>query len=141
MTDLYCSVDDVIRVSGVKPSSLKLDKGSDPDGALETLLTKWINQSMALIDSYCHRTFTKDEITAFTVAESVCVRMTANMVALTQARKDTPLIKVNDWKVEISSAGIFTKELKDDLKPFVVDKSTKSDTVDFMAVTGEDLYP
>jgi hypothetical protein len=138
MVNSYCAVEDVIRITGVKPVSLKLDKEEDPDNALETLLSKWITHSSALIDSYCNRSFdkTKDE-TAYIVAESVCLRITANMVALSQARKDTPLVKVNDWKVEISSAAIFTKELKDDLTPYVKEKSNNSDTVDFMAVTGD----
>lgn len=139
---MYCTVEDVIQVTGVKPSSLKLDKKDDPDGALETLLNKWINQSTALIDSYCNRTFDESiDQTAYAVAESVCIRITANMVALTQARKDTPLIKVNDWKVEISSADIFPQELKNDLKPYVKEKSNNSDPIDFFAVTGDPLEP
>lgn len=136
MTD-YCTALEVIRLTGVKPSSLKLDKEADPDLALETLITDWIQQSMALIDSYCHRTFTVDETTSWNVVRSVCQRMTANMVALSQARRDTPLVKVNDWRVEISSAGIFTKELREDLDPFVVEKSNKTDTVDFFTITGD----
>lgn len=136
---MYCTVEDVILVTGVKPEHLKLDKKEDPDGALETLITKWITQSMALIDSHCNRTFDNAiDPTAYSVAESVCLRITANMVALTQARKDTPLVKVNDWKVEISSAGIFPDELKNDLKPYVKEKSNNSDTVDFMAICGDD---
>jgi hypothetical protein len=137
LTD-YCTAREVIILTGVKPSSVKLDKEPDPDTALETLITDWIKQSMALIDSYCHRTFTETETTSWYVVRSVCQRMTTNMVAFTQARKDTPLVKVNDWKVEISTATIFSKELKDDLEPYVVDKSNKSDSVDFFAITGED---
>jgi siderophore synthetase component len=137
LTD-YCTALEVIRLTGVKPSSLKLDKEADPDLALETLITDWIQQSMALIDSYCHRTFTVDETTSWNVVRSVCQRMTANMVALSQARRDTPLVKVNDWRVEISSAGIFTKELKDDLEPYIHTSSKVSGSIDFSAITGED---
>ncbi len=136
MTD-YCTALEVIRLTGVKPSSLKLDKEADPDLALETLITDWIQQSMALIDSYCHRTFTVDETTSWNVVRSVCQRITANMVAFSQARRDTPLVKVNDWRVEVSSSEIFPKELREDLDPFVVEKSNKTDTVDFFTITGD----
>jgi len=62
------------------------------------------------------------------------------MVALAVARRETALVKVNDWTIKISDDNVFNDSLKADLNPFVVDKSTKSDNVDFSAVTGADLY-
>jgi hypothetical protein len=44
---------------------------------------------------------------------------------------------VNDWRVEVSSSEIFPKELREDLDPFVVEKSNKTDTVDFFTITGD----
>jgi len=46
-------------------------------------------------------------------------------------------VKVDDWKVAISSSSIFTNDLKSDLKPFVVDKSRVSDKIDFFSITGD----
>ena len=60
------------------------------------------------------------------------------MVALAQARKDTPVIKVNDWTIKTVGSDIFTEDLKDDLAPFVHErKSYKSDKIDFFAITGD----
>ena len=70
---------------------------------------------------------------------NVCLRLTANMVALAVARRETALVKVNDWTIKISDDNVFNDSLKSDLKPFTVDKSTKSDSVEFTAVTGDDL--
>lgn len=130
----YCTADEVIQLTGIRPEQVRLEKG-DTEG-LTSLLGKWIGYCKSLIDGFCHKTF--DDNTPGGVAV-VCLRMAANMVALSQTRKDTPLIKVNDWKVGISSSAIFTQDLKDDLKDggFVVDKSNKSDSVDFFAITGD----
>ena len=135
--DKYCTAQDIISLTGVKPSNLKFDKKEDPEGALEGILNKWITEAMALIDSYCHRSFTPADQVSWNVASSVCKRITANMVAFSQARRDTPLVKVNDWRVEVSSSEIFPKELREDLDPFVVEKSNKTDTVDFFTITGD----
>jgi hypothetical protein len=130
----YCAAEDLKQLTGIKPEHLRLEK-EDVDG-LDAILNDWILQAKGLIDSYCHTNFDNDIPAA---VENVCLRLAANMVALSQTRKGTPLIKVNDWKVGISSSAIFTQDLKDDLKDgnFVVDKSNKSDSIDFFAITGD----
>lgn len=131
----YCTTEEVIGLTGVTPKKLKLD-GDDNEG-LNTLLTKWISQAESLIDSYCHTSWTDNVPGA---VSNVCLRLVANMVALAVARRETALVKVNDWTIKISDDNVFNDSLKADLTPFVIDKSTKSDNVDFSAVTGADLY-
>lgn len=128
----YCTPSEVKTLTGIKPQHLRLEK--EDDAGLTTILTGWIGQCKSLIDSHCHTNF--DDSTPLAVS-NVCLRMAANMVAFAQARKDTPLVKVNDWKIQITSSEIFTQDLKDDLEPFVVDKSNKSDKIDFFAITGD----
>ena len=70
---------------------------------------------------------------------NVCLRLTANMVALAQARKDTPVIQVKEWNVQTVSSNIFSNDLKRDLTPFVHErKSYKGDEIDFFVITGDD---
>ena len=69
--DKYCTAQDIISLTGVKPSNLKLDKKEDPEGALEGILNKWITEAMALIDSYCHRSFTPADQVSWNVAVNV----------------------------------------------------------------------
>ncbi len=91
-----------------------------------------------MIISYCNYDFNDlDEIPIAVV--NVCLRLTANMVALAQARKDTPVVQVKDWTVQTISSNIFSNDLKRDLAPFVREaKSHKSDRMDFFVITGDD---
>ena len=72
--------------------------------------------------------------------KNVAIRLVANMIALHTARRDTPITKVNDWSVTIISSRIFTDDLKEDLSAFVREKSNKSDTIEFFAITGDKLW-
>lgn len=49
---------------------------------------------------------------------SCAERMVANLVALAIQRRVTPLVKVDDFSVQLSSDEIFTRTLKDDLRPW-----------------------
>ena len=132
----WIAPEDIIEFTGVKPQTFRFDR--DDLSSLETLLEKWILQSEGLIMSYCNHDFSDyEEIPSAVV--NVCLRLTANMVALAQARKDTPVIQVNEWNVQTVSSNVFSNDLKRDLTPFVHErKSYKSDKIDFFVVTGDD---
>ena len=132
----WIGTEDVIEFTGVKPQTFRFEKGDD--ASLETLLEKWILQAEGLIISYCNYDFNDlEEIPPAVV--NVCLRLTANMVALAQARKDTPVVQVKDWTVQTISSNIFSNDLKRDLAPFVREaKSHKSDRIDFFVITGDD---
>lgn len=134
---VYCTVEDVKNLSNVKPEHLRLEK--DNTEGLNSIITEWISQSEALINTHCHRTF-KDETDEdiLKVVKNVCTRMVSNMIAQARARQDTPLIKVNDWRVEYVKDEIFTQSLKDDLKEFVVEKRDPRNAIEFEAITGDD---
>lgn len=54
------------------------------------------------------------------------------MVAFAIARRDTPVIKVDDWNIQMLSSEIFSHDLKEDLQPFKIDKSNNSRKIDFL---------
>ena len=132
----WIGTEDVIEFTGVKPQTFRFEKGDT--SRLETLLEKWILQAEGLIISYCNYDFNDlEEIPPAVV--NVCLRLTANMVALAQARKDTPVIQVKEWNVQTVSSNIFSNDLKRDLTPFVHErKSYKGDEIDFFVITGDD---
>lgn len=129
----YCTAADVKLVTGAKPETFRLEK-TDTLG-LDAILDAWIELCEGHIDAYCHTNFDVDTPKA---VKSVCIRMAANMVAFSQARKDTPLVKVSDWNVQITSSSIFTSDLKSDLEPFVVNRRSSRNEIDFAAITGDD---
>lgn len=133
---VWVNADEIIEFTGVKPKTFRLEK-DDTEG-LNLILEKWIKQSQSLICSYCNFNFHEIEDEIPGAVQNVCLRLTANMVALAQARKDTPVVKVNDWSIQTVSSDIFTDDLKDDLAPWVHErKSYKSDKVEFFAITGD----
>lgn len=130
---MWIDVDEVKTFTGINPQHLKLEVSNETK--LNEILEDWISQSESLIKSYTHNQFTENDIPA--AVKNVCLRLTANMVALAIERRDTPRTKVTDWTIRVSSSDIFTSDLKEDLEPYVKDYSNKSDKIDFFAITGD----
>ena len=135
---MWISVDNVTDFTGLKPQHLKLDKTDTQ--RLEEIVTEWILQSESLIKEYTHNYKDIDDSEIPDAVKNVCLRLTSNMVALSVARRDTPITQPNDWTVTILSSEIFSNDLKEDLEPFVKQAVTgKSDKVFVYTVSGEDI--
>jgi hypothetical protein len=131
---MWISVDDVINFHGLKPKHLNLEK--DDTEKLEEIVSDWILQSQDLINVYTNRNYTDD--TVRDAVKNVCLRLTSNMVSLAIQKRDSPIIKVNDWTIQNVRSDIFTDELKHDLKPFIKDSSNDKDSIGVYAITGSD---
>ena len=131
---MWISVDDVINFTGLKPKHLNLEK--DDTTGLNNIVSDWINQSQDLINMYTNRNYTDDNVRD--AIRNICLRLTSNMVSLAIQKRDSPIIKVNDWTIQGLSSDIFTDDLKDDLKPFVKDSSTEPNSIGVYAITGRD---
>lgn len=101
---------------------------------MEKLVEEWITQCEDLIKSYTNNKFLNN--TPPTV-KNVCLRLCSNMITLAIQRRDSPIIKVNDWTISTLPSEIFTDDLKNDLKPYIIDHSTISDNIDIFTITGE----
>lgn len=131
---MWLNVEEVKTFTGIKPKHLNFNE--EDNHKLDDVLDKWISQSESLIKSYTHNEFTGEIPDA---VKNVCLRLTANMIALAIERRDTPRTKVTEWTIKVSSSDIFTSDLKEDLQPYVHDHSNTSDTIDIFAITGEDI--
>ena len=131
---MWISVDDVINFHGLKPKHLNLEK--DDTEKLEEIVSDWILQSQDLINVYTNRQYTDENVRD--AVRNVCLRLTSNMVSLAIQKRDSPIIKVNDWTIQNVPSDIFTEELKDDLKPFIKDSSTEPNSIGVLAITGND---
>lgn len=126
--------EEVIEFTGIKPQTFRFEKNDYK--ALKNLIHKWILQSESLIVSYTNNRF-RDSVPP--AVSNVCLRLTANMITLAQAHKDTSVINSKDWNVNSVDSNIFSEDLKNDLLPFMIErKSYKSDKIDFFVVSGED---
>ena len=136
--DLWISVDNVINFTGLKPQHLNIKKDdTDADTKLEAIITDWILQSQDLINVYTNRNYTSSTIRP--AIANICLRLTSNMVSLAIQKRDSPIIKVNDWTIQTVPSDIFTDELKMDLKPFIKDSSNEPNSIGVYAITGEDV--
>lgn len=134
MIILWITTDSVINFHGLKPKNFNLDK--DDTQGLEGILEEWILQGQSLIETYTHRTY--EDATVSPALQNILLRLVSNMCTLAIQRRDTPIIKVNDWNIQTVPSDIFTDDLKEDLKPFVKDSSNDYAKVGFFAITGED---
>jgi len=127
----YCTVDDVIKMAGVKPGKMGKQYKEDEE-KFNKLIGDWIAQAESLINGYCRRNWYDKvdeyaniiEVTVPDAVRNVTIRLVSNMIAFNYARKENPIKKVNDFSMTIFSSEIFTDDLKEDLKPFR--KSSKS---------------
>ena len=131
---MWISVDDVINFHGLKPKHLNLEK--DDTEKLEEIVSDWILQSQDLINVYTNRNYTDDTVRE--AVKNICLRLTSNMVSLAIQKRDSPIIKVNDWTIANVPSNIFPDELKDDLKPFIKDSSNDRNSIGVLAITGND---
>lgn len=129
---MFCTVQEITQFTGLKPRHLGLTNESTEE--FEKIITDWISQAENLITTYTNNKFSSEVPLA---VKNVCIRLTANIVALAQARRDTPLIKHDDWNVSIIGSNIFTDDLKNDLQPFKKEYSNKSDPIDIYTITGD----
>ena len=131
---MWISVEQVVQVHGLKPKQFNLEK-TDTTG-LNQRVSDWILQCQSLIETYTNRKYNDDNVPG--AVQNICLRLCSNMVTLAIQRRDSPIIKVNDWTIQTVPSDIFTDDLKDDLKPFVKDSSNDYSKLGFFAITGKD---
>ena len=131
--DLWITTNSIINFHGLKPKQFNLDK-TDETG-LHNMLCDWIRQCQSLIETYTHRTY--EDSTVSPAVQNSLLRLVSNMCTLAIQRRDTPIIKVNDWNIQTVPSDIFTDDLKEDLRPFVKDSSNDDAKIGFFAITGE----
>ena len=131
---MWITVDQIISFQGLKPKNLNLDK--DDYTGLDGIVSDWILQCQSLIETYTNRKYTDDNVPG--AVQNVLLRLVSNMATLAIQRRDSPIIKVNDWNITTLSSDIFSDDLKQDLKPFIKDSSNDYNKIGFFAITGAD---
>ncbi len=126
-------VDEVKQFQGLEPKHLKFN--NNEVSKLNDLISNCISQAENLIIKYTNDTTLSTNTPPG--VQNVCLRLVSNIITLMIARRDTAIIKVNDWKISTVSSDIFTEDLKRDLEPYKKESSNKSDKIDFFAITGD----
>ena len=132
--DLWITTTNVINFQSLKPQQFGLQK-TDTSG-LQALLSDWIVQCQDMINTYTHRAYTSQTVPP--AVQNVLLRLVSNRVTLSIQRRDSPIIKVNDWTVQTLSSDIFSDDLKNDLAQFIKDSHNDYTKLGFFAITGDD---
>lgn len=112
---MYSTAVSVIEYTGVRPKDLSCDTSAE----LTTLVESWLLEIKSIIDSDRKRDFLSEAGGNVglvpPLVHNVAKRMCSNMVALAVLRRDTPIVKLNDFAVQLVSDQILTEEIKRDL--------------------------
>ena len=130
---LYCTVEDVKRITGVTPENYGLKENENKK--LDDILNDWISMSTSVINRYVGYTFKKREVPPD--VKLVCTILTSNIISFAQSRQETPIIRKDDWSMKLLDADFFTDELKSLLDPFKEEVDEYKSNVDIFAITGE----
>lgn len=111
---------EVETLTGVKPDDL----GLADQAALDTWLNARLDEVTDWINEYTKRDF-EQEVIDLEIAEvpvginAVANHMCRNIVAIALASRQSPIVRVDDWKVSIADPEVFTDSAKRTLSMYV----------------------
>ena len=114
---MYSTPGKVISYTGVRPQDFYLEDGEEKtaEEKLEELIEGWLLQIKDLIDADRGREYKEDIPPGI---ENIALRMAANMVAQAQLRRETPIVRHDDYSVDMVEDKVMTNAIKNDLARF-----------------------
>lgn len=109
----YSTVDEVIAYSGAVPEKLGLETQTQ----LKQMIEKWLKQITCFINADRNRDYL-DETTLPEGIENIAMRMCANLIRGAERQRSGSVIQLDSSQMVIDDPGIFTKEIKEDLRRF-----------------------
>lgn len=115
----YSSAEEVIRFTGVHPPDL----GLSSDDELKTVIEGWLVQIKDVIDQDRNRDYHQEVIDGKRTAvppgiNLIAMRMCANMVAQATFRRESTIVQVDDYKIQMVDDRVFTEQLMKDLSRY-----------------------
>lgn len=113
---IYSSPNEVIRYTSIQPKDLDLDTPEK----LNALINQWLVQAKDLIDQDRNRDYHKEvelgkRSSVPSGIDNIALRIVANMVAQAKIRRDTSIVRVDDYEIKMADDEIFTKAIRSDL--------------------------
>jgi len=114
MTEFYSSAEDVMQYTGVKPQDL----GLDDELKLKEVIEKWLIQIKDIIDRDRNRNFHKEGSEVPPGIDHIAMRVCANVVAQASFRRESTIVQVDDYSIQMVDDQIFTKAIREDLSRY-----------------------
>lgn len=112
MADFYSTIEDVKKYTGIKPKDLSITETE-----LNSLIEKWLAGVKSLIDADRNRNYTEEGNVPAGI-DLIALRMASNLVAIAVVRRDTPIVRVDDFNIQLVRDEIFTEPILRDLSRF-----------------------
>jgi len=89
------------------------------DAAMQTHITTYIiPTAQNLCEQFLNKTYLADGSDVPAGVKNIALRISAAALIKIAVRKMSTLVRVEDWRVELSRQDIFTPELKDELREY-----------------------
>lgn len=109
---------DIQDLTGINASDFNFVNEDDQQKALEKILEKWIERIASHIYVRIDRKVSVED-GEFLAIQDVLIRTVANLVAIAQQQRSTPVIQIDNFAVNILNTSEVTKDLDEELKPFI----------------------
>lgn len=109
---------DIRDLTGIKDSDYSFTSDDDPKELLNEILSTWINRIASHIHVRINRKVSKDD-GDYLAIQDVLTRTVANVVAISQQQRSSPVVQINNFAVNILNTSEVTDKLDDELKPFI----------------------
>ncbi len=109
---MYSSVEEVINYTGVRPEDFGMDA---PE--LFSTIQGWLEEATSLINQDRQRDYEAEGNVPDGI-HSIAKRIVGNMVSIAMVRRESPVVKIGDWSVNLVKDDVFTSAIKKDLKMY-----------------------
>lgn len=109
---------DIKDLTGITASDFDFVNEEDQEEALNKLLEKWIERIASHIYVRIDRTVSIED-GEFLAIQDVLIRTVANLVAIAQQQRSSPVIQIDNFAVNILNTAEVVKDLDRELKPFI----------------------
>ncbi len=124
----YSSVDEVIAYTGVGPKDLGLE--DDDTEGLKAIIEKALVEIKDIIDTYCRRGFSTEQKVPGGI-HKIAKEMTSDGISLAMMRRDTPIIRVDDFSIKQVQSEILTAAVRE-----ILDIYRKKPQIKMMVIKG-----
>ena len=115
----YSTIEEILEDSGIEPDDLDfvdIENGLTAEEQLEAKIVKWLKAAKSYIDTNRKRDFSESGEEIPVCIHDIAKRIVLNMAKQAVMNRDTPIVNMNDYKVQVTNDSIMTQSILDDLE-------------------------
>lgn len=114
MAEFYSTAEEVMQYTGVKPGDLGLNEEQE----LKDILEGWLIQIKDIIDKDRNRNYHREGSEVPPGINHIAMRVCANVVAQASFRRESTIVQVDDYRIQMVDDQIFTEAIRSDLSRY-----------------------